>query len=60
MIYCGDVTAENEAKHNLIWDYIQDHPFRILILECSQLGKMNTSLNLMKHIFIIILLTKFI
>ena len=32
MISFDDVTRENKSKHNLNWLYIQDHPYRILII----------------------------
>ena len=38
-----------EINHNLNWPYIPDHPYRILIIGGSGLGKTNVLLNLIKH-----------
>ena len=35
--------------HNTDWLYAPDHPFRILIIGGSGLGKTNASLNLISH-----------
>ena len=38
-----------EIKHNLNWAYIPDHPYKILIIGGSGLGKTNVLLNLIRH-----------
>ena len=38
-----------EINHSLNWLYIPDHPYRILIIGGSGLGKCNVLLNLIKH-----------
>ena len=38
-----------EINHNPNWPYIPDHPYRILIVSDSGLGKNNVLLNLIKH-----------
>ena len=38
-----------EINHNPNWSYIPDHPYRILIIGDSGLGKTNVLLNLIKH-----------
>ena len=40
--YCQSV----KINHNLNWPYIPDHPYRILIIGGSGLGKTNVLLNL--------------
>ena len=39
MINFDDYTSENKTEHNLKWSYITDHPYRILIIGGSGLGK---------------------
>ena len=46
MINFDDYTNENKTKHNLKWTYIEDHPYRILIIGGSGSGKTNALLNL--------------
>ena len=43
------VTNKNKTKHNLKWPYIPDHPYRILLIGCSGLGKTNVLLNLINN-----------
>ena len=43
MINYDDYTNENKTEHNPKWSYIPDHPYRILIIGASGLGK--TKLN---------------
>ena len=38
-----------EINHNPNWSYIPDHPYRILIIGGSRLGKTNVPLNLIKY-----------
>ena len=45
MINFDDYTNENKTKHNLKWPYIEDHPYRILIIGGSGSGKTNALLN---------------
>ena len=46
MIDFDDYPNENKTEHNLKWQYIPDHPFRILIIGGSESGKTNALLNL--------------
>ena len=38
-----------EIDHNLNWHYIPDHPYRILTIGGSGLGKTNVLSNLINH-----------
>ena len=38
-----------KTNHNPNLPYIPDHPYRILIIGGSELGKTNVLLNLIKH-----------
>ena len=38
-----------EINHDLNWPYIPDHPYRIIITDGSESGKINVLLNLIKH-----------
>ena len=38
-----------EISHSPNWPYINDHPYRILIIGDSGSGKINVLLNLIKH-----------
>ena len=49
MINFDDYTNENKTKHNLIWPYIPDHLYRILIIGGSGSGKTNVLLNLINN-----------
>ena len=49
MINFDEHTNENKLKHNPDWPYIPDHPYRILIIGGSGLGKTNTLLNLINN-----------
>ena len=49
MINFDDYANENKTEHNLKWPYIPDHPYRILIIGGSGLGKTNALLNLIKN-----------
>ena len=40
---------ENETERNLKWPYIPYHPNRILIVEGSESGETNASLNFISH-----------
>ena len=46
MVNFDDHTNENKLEHNLMWPYISDHPYRILIIGVSGSGKTNPLLNL--------------
>ena len=50
MFNLDDITNENNynKKYNKKWPYIPDHPYRILIIGGSCLGKTNALRNLMK------------
>ena len=43
------ITNESNKKHNKKWQFIPDHPYRILIIGGSGLGKTNTLLNLINE-----------
>ena len=49
MINLGSITNGNNKKHNEIWPYVPDHPYRILIISGSGSGKTNTLLILIKE-----------
>ena len=46
MINFDEVTGVNTQEHNPHWSRIPDHPYRLLIVGRSYLGKTNTFLNL--------------
>ena len=47
MINFDEYTNENKKEHNLNWPYIPPvHPYRILIIGGSGIGKTNALLNL--------------
>ena len=48
MINFHEYTNENTIKHNPNWPYISDHPYRILIIGGSGIGKTN-ALNLIQN-----------
>ena len=49
MINLDENTNENKIEHNSKWPYIPDHPYRILIIGGSGLGKTNALLNLINN-----------
>ena len=49
MINLDSITNENNKEHNEKWPYIPDHPYRILIIRCSGLGKTNALVNLVNE-----------
>ena len=49
MINLDDYTNENKIEHNSKWPHIPDHPYRILIVGGSGLGKTNALLNLINN-----------
>ena len=49
MINFEDYANENKTEHNSKWQYITDHPCRILIIGGSESGKTNALLNLMNN-----------
>ena len=49
MINLGNITNENNKKHNEKWPYIPDHLHRILIIGGSGSGKTNRLLNLINE-----------
>ena len=49
MINFDDYTNENKIEHNSKWPYIPDHPYRILIVGGSGLGKTTALLNLINN-----------
>ena len=44
-----EYTSENKKEYKLNWPYIPDHPYRILIIGCSETGKTNALLNLINN-----------
>ena len=44
-----DITKENNKEHNKKWPYIPDHPYRILIIGGSGLGRTNKSNKIIKE-----------
>ena len=49
MIYFDEYTNENKIEHNSKWPHIPDHPYRILIIGGSGLGKTDALLNLINN-----------
>ena len=49
MLNLGDITNENNRKHNKKWQFIPDLPYRILIIDGSGSGKTNSLLNLINE-----------
>ena len=49
MINLDNIINDNNNNHNEKWPYIPDHPYKILIIGGSGLGKTNTLLNLINE-----------
>ena len=49
MINFDSITNKNNKEHNEKWPYIPEHPYRILIIGGSGLGKTNALLNLINE-----------
>ena len=49
MIDLDNIINENNEEHNKKWQYIPDHPYRILIIGGSGSRKTNTLLNLINE-----------
>ena len=49
MINLDNFINDNNKEHNEKWPYIQDHPYRILIIVGSGSGKTNTLLKLVNE-----------
>ena len=49
MVNFDDVTEENIKEHIPNWSQILDHPYKILIIGGSRLGKTNSLLNLINQ-----------
>ena len=49
MFNLDNIRNENNEDHNKKWPYILDHPYRMLIIGGSGLGKTNVLLNLIKE-----------
>ena len=49
MFNLDNITNENTKDHNKKWQYIPDHPYRMLIIGGSGSGKTNALLNLIKE-----------
>ena len=49
MFNVDSITNENNKEHNKKWQFIQDHPYRILIIGGSGSGKTNALLNLINE-----------
>ena len=48
MFNLDDIKNENNRDYNKKWQYIQDHPYRMLIIGDSGSGKTNALFNLIK------------
>ena len=46
MINLDNIVNDSNEKHNEKWQYIPNHPYRILIIGGSRSRKTNTLLNL--------------
>ena len=46
MINFDDYANENKTEHILKWQFIPDHPYRVLIIGGNESGKINALLNL--------------
>ena len=49
MIILDNITNENNKKHNEKWQYIPDHPYKVLIIGGSGSGKTNALVNLINE-----------
>ena len=49
MINLDSITNKNNKKHNEKWQYIPDHPYRIIIIGGSGSEKTNALLNLINR-----------
>ena len=49
MINLDNIVNNNNDEHNEKWPHIPDHPYRILMVGCSESGKTNTLLNLINE-----------
>ena len=45
MFNLDSITNENNKNNNKNWPHIQDHPYRMLIIESSGSGKTNALLD---------------
>ena len=49
LVNLDNIINDNNNNHNEKWPYIPDHPYKILIIGGSGLGKTNTLLNLINE-----------
>ena len=49
MINLDSITNENNKEHTEKWQYIPDHPYRIIIIGGSGSGKTNALINLINE-----------
>ena len=49
MINFDNYASENKTEPNSKWPYVQDHPYKILIVGGSGSGKRNALLNLINN-----------
>ena len=49
MINFDNCTNENKTKHNSMWPYIPDQPYRVWITEGSGSGKTNALFNSLNY-----------
>ena len=60
MFSLDSITNENNKDHNKIWSYIQDHPYRMLIIGSSGSGKTDNKILKKKSKILKILWTRLI
>ena len=49
MFNLDDITNENNEEYYVKWQYIPDHPFRMLVIGSSGSEKTNALLNLIRE-----------
>ena len=52
MFYLDEITNGNKKEHDKKWPYIQDHPYKMLIIRGSGSGKTNELINLLNELLI--------
>ena len=49
MFYLDEITNGNKKEHDKKWPYIEDHPYKMLIIRGSGSGKTNELINSLKE-----------